>query len=107
MSENYHENVAYEGIEFRDEIFGSATLAFNDLIPRIQGTIFGWESNLLSWAGTTCFLKAVTNLAANFSMNYFRLPKNVLDKTDSKQCRIWWEHISSDKGRLCLRKDRG
>lgn len=36
MSENDHENVAYEGIEFRDEILGSATLAFNDLIPRIR-----------------------------------------------------------------------
>lgn len=93
MSENSHENVAYEGIAFRDETFGSATLAFNDLIPRIQGIIFEWESNLLSWARTSCLLKPVTNVAANFSMNYFRLPKNVLDKIDSKQCKIfgWYD----------------
>lgn len=66
------------------------TKRFDFLLGKISKRIEHWNSRFLSQAGRTCLIRSVTNTIANYAVNCFLLPKNVVNSINRMQSKFWW-----------------
>lgn len=63
---------------------------FAYIVDKVKQATQGWKQRHLSQGGNEVLLKAVSLAMPIFSMNIFRLPKEVCDEINSVLSQFWW-----------------
>ncbi|KAM1340306.1 hypothetical protein EV1_038668 [Malus domestica] len=58
---------------------------------RILKWIGGWKEKRLSRAGKEVLIKAILQVLPTYSMNCFRMPKDVAKEIHARSAKFWWE----------------
>ncbi|XP_048596484.1 uncharacterized mitochondrial protein AtMg00310-like [Brassica napus] len=96
------------------EQFGSKkSEMFAYIIDKVKKVTQGWKQRHLSHGGKEILLKAVAMAMPIYSMNIFKLPKEVCEEINGILARFWWSS-GENKGmhwyswkRVCLPKKEG
>jgi len=71
---------------------------FNYIIEKVKDKTQGWSKKFLSQGGKEVLLKAVALAMPVYSMNIFKLTKEVCEEIDSLLARFWWSSGNETKG---------
>lgn len=63
---------------------------FQYIINKVKAATQGWNKKFLSHGGKEVLLKAVALAMPIFSMNVFRLPRDICDEINSILAKFWW-----------------
>ena len=63
---------------------------FKYIIEKVKAATQGWKKNFLSHGGKEILLKAVALAMPIFTMNIFRLPKEICNEINAILANFWW-----------------
>ena len=63
---------------------------FRYIIDRVKAATQGWNKKFLSHGGKEVLLKSIALAMPIYSMNVFRLPKNICEEINSLLAKFWW-----------------
>ncbi|KAH7533562.1 hypothetical protein FEM48_Zijuj04G0144400 [Ziziphus jujuba var. spinosa] len=76
---------------------------FSKLKEKLQNTLEGWKSKVLSKAGKATLIKSVAQAGPVYTMSTFKIPNSLCNEMDTAIRRFWWGAKEGSKHYLALK----
>ncbi|KAL1219599.1 putative ribonuclease H protein [Cardamine amara subsp. amara] len=88
-------------LDYQNSLIKRSQKCFNTLWIRLRKKHKVWNKKFLSHGGKEVLLKSVALAMPVYSMNLFKLPKEICEEINGVLAKFWWSGNGDKKKKVC------